>query len=145
MTMTNEDKLSGSVDLNMRVLLVDDVKSMLIEAKIMLKMLGIKDIDEAEDGQMALDKILDSSSAGDSYDLIISDINMPNMDGLQLLENLKNIDEVKNTPFLIMSTQNELPIIMDAIELGAANYIVKPLTKSALIGKLNRIFGHKKN
>ncbi len=136
----SDEKLNDNVNLKTRILLVDDVKSMIIEAKIILKLLGFKNIEEASDGQMALDKILENSSSENSYELIIADINMPNMSGLQLLENLKNIDEVKNIPFLIMSSLNELPVIMDAIQLGASNYIVKPVTKDALVGKLNRIF-----
>ena len=138
--MSSTKKIEEYVDLNMKIIVVDDQEAVRSQVISLLGDIGFSRTDEAKDGHEALDKILEESSMDRSYDMIIADIHMPNMNGLELLKNINSVDEIKGTPFLIVSAENDLPVIMDAIELGASNYLVKPVTKDAIIGKLNRIF-----
>lgn len=129
----------------MKVLVVDDLDAMCSEVSMYLKELGCVQVDCSKDGQQAWQIITEKNKLGDNYDLIISDIKMPVMDGLSLLENLKQLNGTYDIPFLVISTGSELATIMSAIKLGADNYIVKPFTKIELENKIRRIFGMKKH
>ena len=115
----------------MRVLVVDDSGTMRTIQKRCLNKLGINDVVEAEDGVQAL-KVL---SLG-AFDLILTDWNMPNMDGLSLLKNIRAQD--KQTPVFMITTEGERGRVIEAIQCGVSDYLVKPFTPDGLKTKLEK-------
>lgn len=112
--------------LDSRILIVDDLPSMRADLTRILKELGFKDISECEDGKIAWDKVRHDALNGSPFEIIFSDINMPNMDGLTLLKHLRSTEHYKKTPIFMVSTENEKTTIVQAIMLGANDYIIKP-------------------
>jgi two-component system chemotaxis response regulator CheY len=103
--------------------------------KNLLKQVGYEDIDEAEDGVQALNKL-----KAKPYGLIVSDWNMPNMEGIDLLRNIRKEPEpLKNIPFLMVTAEAEKEKVIEAIKAGVDNYIVKPFTAEVLKEKLEKI------
>lgn len=121
-------------DFKIKVLVVDDFPTMRRIVKNLLKQLGFENIDEAEDGNMALNKMKSSS-----YGLVVSDWNMPNMEGIELLRNVRADASLKDTPFLMVTAEAEKEKVIEAIKAGVDNYIVKPFTADILKEKLEKI------
>ncbi len=118
-----------------KVLVVDDFPTMRRIVKNLLKQIGFENIDEAEDGVQALNKL-----RGGSYGLVVSDWNMPNMEGIDLLRNVRQEPEpLKNVPFLMVTAEAEKEKVIEAIKAGVDNYIVKPFTAEVLKEKLEKI------
>ena len=122
-------------DKNMKFLVVDDFSTMRRIVRHLLKELGFVNVDEAEDGAVALQKL----KAG-GFDFVISDWNMPNMDGLALLQSIRADDSLKNLPVLMVTAEAKKENIVAAAQAGANGYVVKPFTAATLDEKLNRIF-----
>ncbi|MBI2225117.1 MAG: chemotaxis response regulator CheY [Betaproteobacteria bacterium] len=101
----------------------------------LLKELGFPNIDEAEDGVIALQKL-----RGSDFDFVISDWNMPNMDGLSLLRNIRSDEALKKIPVLMVTAEAQKENIVAAAQAGASGYVVKPFTAATLDEKLNKIF-----
>ncbi len=128
-------------NLAIKVLVVDDFPTMRRIVKNLLKQLGFENIDEAEDGGQALQRL-----KGGNYGLVISDWNMPNMEGIELLRNVrKEADPLKNIPFLMVTAEAEKEKVIEAIKAGVDNYIVKPFTADILKEKLEKIADKKKS
>lgn len=125
-----------AVDKNMRVLVVDDFATMRRIIKNILKQLGFTNMDEADDGEPALNKL----RAG-GFDLVISDWNMPNMDGLTLLKAVRTDEQLKDLPFLMVTAEAQKENVIEAVKAKVSDYIVKPFTAEVLAEKLDRIFG----
>ncbi len=125
-----------SVDLNMNVLIVDDYKTMLRIIRNLLKQLGFQNIEEASDGSQAL-KMLKSGK----YGLVISDWNMEPMTGLQLLREVRNDENLKKLPFIMVTAESKSENVIAAKEAGVSNYIVKPFNAETLKGKLVSVLG----
>jgi two-component system chemotaxis response regulator CheY len=123
------------VDLNMRVLVVDDFATMRRIVKNVLKQIGFTNILEADDGSTAL-AVLQQ----DKIDLIISDWNMPKVTGLDLLKAVRSDESMKGTPFLMVTAEAQKDNVIQAVQAGVSNYVVKPFTAEALQGKLEQIF-----
>lgn len=121
-----------------RVLIVDDVNTYRVALSSFLEKLGFEKIDLAEDGKQALG-MLNDALASEPYGLVFSDINMPEMNGIELVKNIKASDTLKATPVVMVSTENESTMVLDAISLGAANYIIKPFSADVLIQKLKEV------
>jgi two-component system chemotaxis response regulator CheY len=118
-----------------KVLVVDDFPTMRRIVKNLLKQLGFENIDEAEDGVQALNKLKSGN-----YGLVVSDWNMPNMEGIDLLRNIRQESEpLKNIPFLMVTAEAEKEKVIEAIKAGVDNYIVKPFTAEVLKEKLEKI------
>lgn len=118
-----------------KVLVVDDFPTMRRIVKNLLKQIGFENIDEAEDGVQALNKLKSGS-----YGLVVSDWNMPNMEGIDLLRNIRQEAEpLKNIPFLMVTAEAEKEKVIEAIKSGVDNYIVKPFTAEVLKEKLEKI------
>lgn len=118
-----------------KVLVVDDFPTMRRIVKNLLKQLGFENIDEAEDGVQALNKLKSGN-----YGLVVSDWNMPNMEGIDLLRNIRQeADPLKNIPFLMVTAEAEKEKVIEAIKAGVDNYIVKPFTAEVLKEKLEKI------
>lgn len=119
----------------LRFLIVDDFSTMRRIVRNLLKESGYSDADEAEDGVAALQKLRN----GTHFDFVVSDINMPNMTGFQLLTEIKKDDKLKHLPVLMVTAEARKEDIVLAAQLGAAGYIVKPFTKAVLEDKVNHI------
>lgn len=120
---------------NLKFLVVDDFSTMRRIVRNLLKELGFVNVDEAEDGAEALRKLQDGN-----YDFIISDWNMPNMDGLAMLQNVRASETLKKIPVLMVTAEAKKENIVAAAQAGASGYIVKPFTAATLEEKLNKIF-----
>jgi two-component system chemotaxis response regulator CheY len=118
----------------LRFLIVDDFSTMRRIVRNLLKESGYADADEAEDGVIALQKLRNST-----FDFVVSDINMPNMNGFQLLAEIKKDDKLKHLPVLMVTAEARKEDIVMAAQQGASGYIVKPFTKATLEDKVNNI------
>lgn len=120
----------------MKILIVDDFPTMRRIIKNLLKDLGFENVDEAEDGAMGLEKLRDGN-----FELVISDWNMPNMDGLALLQNIRADSNLAKLPVLMITAEAKKDNIVAAAQAGANGYVVKPFTAATLEEKLDKIFG----
>jgi len=123
------------IDKNMKFLVVDDFSTMRRIVRNLLKELGFVNADEAEDGAIALQKL----KAG-GFDFVVSDWNMPNMDGLSLLQAIRADESLKKLPVLMVTAEAKKENIVAAAQAGANGYVVKPFTAATLDEKLNKIF-----
>lgn len=122
-------------DKNLRFLVVDDFATMRRIVRNLLQDLGYKHIDEAEDGQDALNKLRASN-----FDFVVSDWNMPNVDGLELLKTIRADSGMAKLPVLMVTAEAKKENIIAAAQAGANGYIVKPFTAVTLEEKLGKIF-----
>lgn len=118
-----------------KFLIVDDFSTMRRIVRNLLKELGYTNADEAEDGAVALQKL---KTGG--FDFVVSDWNMPNMDGLQLLQAVRADAALKHLPVLMITAEAKKENIIAAAQSGASGYIVKPFTAATLNEKLVKIF-----
>jgi two-component system chemotaxis response regulator CheY len=119
----------------MKFLVVDDFSTMRRIVRNLLKELGFTNVDEAEDGVIALQKL----KAGD-FDFVVSDWNMPNMTGIELLRAIRADAGLKHLPLLMITAEAKKENIIEAAQAGASGYIVKPFTAGTLSEKLTKIF-----
>ena len=120
---------------DLRFLVVDDFSTMRRIVRNLLKELGFTNVEEAEDGADALAKLRNSA-----IDFVITDWNMPNMDGLELLKNIRSDAGLAATPVLMVTAEAKKENIIAAAQAGASGYVVKPFTAAILEEKLNKIF-----
>jgi len=118
----------------MKFLVVDDFSTMRRIVKNLLKEIGFSNSDEAEDGAVALGKL-----KAQHYDFVVSDLNMPNMSGFELLANIRSDPKLKHLPVLLVTAEAKKEDIITAAQMGASGYIVKPFTKATLEEKLGKI------
>lgn len=119
----------------MKFLVVDDFSTMRRIVRNLLKELGFANVDEAEDGQIALQKL-----QGGGFEFVVTDWNMPNMDGLTLLKHVRSSPTLKHLPVLMITAEAKKENIIAAAQAGASGYIVKPFTAATLNEKMNKIF-----
>ncbi len=117
-----------------RFLIVDDFSTMRRIVRNLLKEIGFSNAEEAEDGVVALNLLRSSK-----FDFVVSDINMPNMDGFALLKSAKADENLKSIPFLMVTAEAKKEDIVNAAQSGASGYIVKPFTKATLEEKVQNI------
>ena len=122
-------------DPNMKILVVDDMSTMRRIVKNIMQQLGFANVEEAEHGQDALDKL-----RAESFGFVISDWNMPVMTGIELLRAIRADDKLKAIPVLMVTAEGQKGNIVEAIQAGVSNYIVKPFTAEVLQEKMNKIF-----
>lgn len=120
---------------NTKFLVVDDFSTMRRIIRNLLKELGYTNVDEAEDGVMGLSKL-----RGEQFDFVVSDWNMPNMDGLTMLKNIRADPELSKLPVLMVTAEAKKENIIAAAQAGANGYVVKPFTAATLDEKLTKIF-----
>jgi two-component system chemotaxis response regulator CheY len=118
----------------MKFLIVDDFSTMRRIVRGLLKEMGCNNADEAEDGAVALQMLKNQR-----YDFVVSDINMPNMNGFDLLKAIKADEKLRHLPVLMVTAEARKEDIVLAAQSGAAGYIVKPFTKATLEEKLMKI------
>ena len=122
-------------DKSLNFLVVDDFTTMRRIVRNLLKELGFTNVEEAEDGQDALNKLQTGN-----IDFVISDWNMPNMDGLALLKTLRGEERFAQLPVLMVTAEAKKENIIAAAQAGASGYVVKPFTAAILEEKLTKIF-----
>ena len=122
-------------DQKIKILVVDDFSTMRRIVKNVLKQLGYDNIEEAEDGAAALVKL---KSGG--FGFMVSDWNMPNMDGLQLLQEVRKDPLLSKLPILMVTAEAEKAKVITAIQAGVNNYVVKPFTAEVFKEKMDKIF-----
>jgi len=123
------------VDKSIKILVVDDFPTMRRIIRNLLKELGFNNVDEAEDGAAGLEKAKDGS-----FQFVISDWNMPNMDGLSMLQAIRADAAIGKTPVLMVTAEAKKENIIAAAQAGANGYVVKPFTAATLDEKITKIF-----
>jgi len=124
-------------DQNMRFLVVDDFSTMRRIVRNLLKELGFTNVDEAEDGQVALHKLKNGQ-----FEFVVTDWNMPNMTGIELLRAIRADAQLKHLPVLMVTAEAKKENIIEAATAGASGYVVKPFTAATLDEKLKKIFAN---
>ena len=130
----------SSLDRNMPIMVVDDFSTMRRIVKTCLRQIGFENVTEAEDGAVALQKLKVSGP----FSLVISDWNMPNMMGIDLLKAVRSDDKLKTIPFVMVTAEAQQENVIEAARAGVSNYIVKPFTADALQTKLEAVFAKRK-
>jgi len=122
-------------DPNMKIMVVDDMSTMRRIVKNILKQIGFSNVDEAENGQEALEKL-----KADTFGFIVSDWNMPVMTGIDMLRAIRSDEALKHIPVLMVTAEAKKENIVEAVQAGVSNYIVKPFTAESLQEKMAKIF-----
>ena len=125
----------GALDKNMKVLVVDDFSTMRRIVKNLLRDLGFTNIQEADDGSTALPML----QSGD-FDFVVTDWNMPGMQGIDLLKAIRADSSLAHIPVLLITAEAKKEQIVMAAQAGVNGYIVKPFTAATLKTKLDKIF-----
>ncbi|MCA3700237.1 MAG: response regulator [Brevundimonas sp.] len=125
-----------AVDKTMNVLVVDDYKSMIRIVRGLLNQLGFHNVDEALDGQTALNMIRNKT-----YGLVLSDWNMQPITGLELLREVRADERTKSVPFVMVTAEAKTENVVAARQAGANNYVIKPFTQAVLKQKLTSVLG----
>ncbi len=121
---------------SLRVLVVDDQTSVRQMTRLTLEQIGVKVIHEAENGSEAVEK-----ATLQPLDLIISDYNMPEMDGLGLLRAIRGHPSARRVPFILVTGRGDRELVVKAAQAGANNYVVKPFTADILRTKIEQVIG----
>jgi two-component system chemotaxis response regulator CheY len=127
--------MKPEINLNMKVLVVDDFATMRKIVRNILKQIGFTNIVEADDGANAMEII-----KNEKVDFVVTDWNMPNMTGLELLKNIRAEDRAKDVPVLMVTAEGLANNVVDAVKAGVDNYIVKPFTAETVQAKIEQIF-----
>lgn len=127
------------IDLKMKILVVDDFATMRRIIKNILRELGYENIFEADSGLSALEVL-----KKENINFIISDWNMPQMSGIELLKAVRNSENWRDIPFLMVTAEGQKENVIEAAKNKVSNYIVKPFTAEVLKEKINKIFENKK-
>lgn len=122
-------------DTKMSILVVDDFATMRRIVKNILKQLGYENILEADDGASALEVL-----KREKIQFIISDWNMPQMSGIELLKTVRATEAWKDLPFLMVTAEGQKEDVIEAVKNRVDNYIIKPFTPETLMEKINKIF-----
>ncbi|HDH98932.1 MAG TPA: response regulator [Deltaproteobacteria bacterium] len=122
------------IDKNMRILVVDDFATMRKVIRNLLRQTGYQNVTEAEDGVAALKEL-----RSQKIDFVISDWNMPNMTGIELLKAVRADSELSSLPFLMVTAESLKENVVEAVKAGVSNYIVKPFTAEVLSEKIEKI------
>ena len=125
-----------AVDLTKPVLVVDDYNTMIRIMHNLLKQLGFEQVDDASDGSAALAKLRKRD-----YGLVISDWNMEPMTGYELLKEVRSDDQLRTTPFIMVTAESKTENVIAAKKAGVSNYIVKPFNAATLKTKMDAVFG----
>ena len=120
---------------NMKILVVDDFSTMRRIIKNLLKELGFTNIQEADDGSTALPMLKQSE-----FDFVVTDWNMPGMQGIDLLRAIRADDSLKHLPVLMVTAEAKKEQIITAAQAGVNGYVIKPFTAGTLKEKLDKIF-----
>lgn len=126
--------MKPQLNLSMKILVVDDFATMRKIVRNILKQIGFTNIVEADDGANALSVIKQ-----EKIDFVVTDWNMPNMTGLELLKNIRATETAKDLPVLMVTAEGLAENVVDAVKAGVDNYIVKPFTAETVQEKIEQI------
>lgn len=126
---------------DMKILVVDDMSTMRKIIKNMLTQIGFTNITEADDGATAWPLIELAIKEGKPYEFILSDWNMPQLNGLDLLKKVRATPGLEKLPFLMITAEAEQGNVVIAVKAGVSNFIVKPFSAQVLKEKIDKIFG----
>jgi len=129
-----------AIDFSMRVLVVDDMAVMRKMVKKILKDLGFAKVDDSANGKIAFEMIKDAHATGSPFQFIVSDWNMPEMSGIELLQKIRADETFKKLPFLMVTAEGEKDNLIIAIKAGVTNFIIKPFTPDVFREKVEKIF-----
>lgn len=124
---------------NIRILLVDDFELVRNMLKSALIAYGYTDVEDADNGSIALDMIAQADNSGQPYGIVFCDWNMPEVTGLEVLEVLRRTPKFEKLPFVMVTAESEQHMVAKAMRAGATDYIIKPIDAGALSAKLERI------
>jgi len=124
-----------NINYRMKVLVVDDFATMRKIVRNILKQIGFEDISEAEDGNAAL-RLIKNEQVG----LVVTDWNMPNMSGIDLLREIRQNPQTADIPVLMVTAEGLKDNVLEAVKAGVNNYVVKPFTAEVLQEKIETIF-----
>jgi len=128
----------NNLDRKMPILVVDDFSTMRRIVRNCLKVIGFDNVTEAEDGKIAFDKL-----QANEFKFVISDWNMPNMMGIDLLKAVRADPKLKAMPFLMVTAESQKDNIIEAAKAGVNQYIIKPFTADILQVKIEAVFAKK--
>ncbi len=121
------------MDLNIKILVVDDFDTMRRIIKGTLRQIGFTSIIEADDGDVALERLKDNKVG-----LILADWNMPNMTGFDLLKAVRSDESLKAIPFIMVTAEGQKDNVVEAVKAGVSNYLIKPFTPEDLKEKIEK-------
>ena len=124
------------MDLNMRILVVDDFATTRRIIKGTLKQLGPTNVAEADDGSSALEEL-----RKEKVDLILCDCNMPNMNGLELLKAVRGDENLKDTAFIMLPSEEKREEVIEMVKSGVNDYIIKPFAPDTLKNRIEKVCG----
>jgi len=127
----------AALDYKDKILIVDDFVTMRRIVKNLLKQLGYENITEAENGEQAFARLNEGG-----FKFVVSDWNMPVLDGLGLVQKVRSDPNLKALPFLMVTAEAEKEKVIEAIKAGVSNYVVKPFTAETLKEKIDKIFAN---
>lgn len=122
-------------DQDMKILVVDDFSTMRRIIKNILRELGYNNTEEADDGSTALEKLKKGN-----FDLVVTDLNMPIMSGIELLKEMRKDVKLMKTPVLMVTAEAAKESVVEAVKAGVSNYIIKPFTAATLRERIDLIF-----
>lgn len=125
---------------NPKILIVDDFETVRLFLRNALNQIGIENIEEAGDGREALQSIRDFTKKGQPFDMVFCDWNMPEMTGIELLQEIRKSPEFKQLPFVMVTAESETSSVESALKAGTTDYITKPFTVDGLREKIESIF-----
>ena len=125
-----------AVNKKMKILIVDDMRTMVMLISSMLRQMGFDNLDDASDGGAALEKMKTNK-----YEMILSDWNMEPMNGLDFLKSLRSDPATQALPFMLITAESKVENVIIAKKSGATNYIVKPFSAATLRDKLTAMLG----
>lgn len=123
------------IDRNIKILVVDDFSTMRRITKNILKEMGFSNVAEAEDGLRAL-----SVLRSQKVDYIVSDWNMPNMEGIDLLKAVRADEQLKHLPFLMVTAETKKDLILEAAKSGVDGYVIKPFSPQTFSEKFEKVW-----
>ena len=124
----------------MKTIVIDDMMTMRKIISKMLTQLGFSNIVEADDGATAWPLIEEAAKNGEPFEFIVSDWNMPKMSGLDLLKKIRSTENLKKTPFLMITAEAEQSNVIKVVQAGVSNFVVKPFKPATLKEKIDKIF-----
>ena len=129
-----------AIKADIKILVVDDMTTMRKIIKNMLTQIGFTNISEADDGATGWPMIEAAIKEGKPYEFIVSDWNMPQLSGLDLLKNVRSTPGLEKLPFLMITAEAEQGNVVIAVKAGVSNFIVKPFSAAVLKEKIEKIF-----
>ena len=127
-------------DLNMKTIVIDDMMTMRKIIQKMLAQIGFTNVVEADDGATAWPMIEEAAAKGEPFDFIVSDWNMPQMSGLDLLKKIRATEGISKTPFLMITAEAEQSNVVKVVQAGVSNFVVKPFKPEVLKEKIDKVF-----